>query len=237
MTRLFVLVPAAGGGARFGGALPKQYAPLAGKPVLANTLTRLRDALAPDRLFVALAADDLHFARMDGAPAGVETLRCGGATRSETVRNAVAALAGTCAAADWLLVHDAARPCVPRDALARLVEHLRDDDVGGLLAVPVADTLKRSDGDADAPRSAATVPRTGLWQAQTPQMFRFGVLQRAFADARALAATDEAQAVEALGLKPQLIRGSPANLKITFGDDLAVAAAVLAAQRAEENRP
>ncbi|MFO1324936.1 MAG: 2-C-methyl-D-erythritol 4-phosphate cytidylyltransferase [Burkholderiales bacterium] len=233
MARLVALVPAAGGGARFGGALPKQYAQLAGLPVLAHTLARLRDALAPDATYVALADDDLHFERMDGRPPDAEALRCGGATRGATVRNALAAIASRCAADDWLLVHDAARPCVPRDALVRLVEHLRDDVVGGLLAVPVADTLKRSDGDVDAPRAMGTVSRAGLWQAQTPQMFRFGVLQRAFADERVLAATDEAQAVEALGLAPRLVRGSPANLKITFADDLVVAAAILAAQRQE----
>ncbi len=237
MARLFILVPAAGGGARFGHPLPKQYALLAGLPVLVHSLTRLVDMLAPAGTFVALAADDLHYDRMPGRPADVVALRCGGATRAETVRNALAELADRCGDDDWLLVHDAARPCVPRDALARLVEHLRDDAVGGLLAVPVADTLKRSDNDADAPHAVATVPRAGLWQAQTPQMFRFGVLRRAFDDERALACTDEAQAVEALGLAPQLVRGSAANLKITYPDDLTLAAAVLAAQAAEDSPP
>jgi 2-C-methyl-D-erythritol 4-phosphate cytidylyltransferase len=231
--RTFVLVPAAGGGARFGGALPKQYALLAGVPVLARTLERLATAVAPAATFVAIAADDLHFERMAGRPADVVALRCGGATRAATVRNALAALAGRCADDDWILVHDAARPCVPRDALARLAEHLRDEPVGGLLAVPVADTVKRSDGDADAPRAAATVPRGGLWLAQTPQAFRYAVLTRAFAAATADACTDEAQAVEALGLAPRLVRGSPANLKITYPEDLALAAAILAAQATE----
>lgn len=232
--RTFVLVPAAGGGARFGGALPKQYALLSGVPVLAHTLERLATALAPAATFVAIAADDLHFERMPGRPRAAVALRCGGATRAATVRHALAAIADRCADDDWILVHDAARPCVPRDALARLTEHLRDEPVGGLLAVPVADTLKRSDGDADAPRAAATVPRGGLWQAQTPQMFRYAVMRRAFAPDAADAYTDEAQAVEALGLAPRLVRGSPANLKITFPEDLALAAAILAAQAAEE---
>jgi 2-C-methyl-D-erythritol 4-phosphate cytidylyltransferase len=234
MARRLVLIPAAGGGARFGGALPKQYAPLAGVPVLARTLARLHDVLAPDAMFVALAPDDLHFERMAGRPPGVVALRCGGGTRASTVRNALAAIATSCADDDWIVVHDAARPCVPRDALARLVEHLRDDETGGLLAIPVADTLKRGDNDADAPHAVATVARAGLWQAQTPQMFRYGVLRRAFAAESALACTDEAQAVEALGLAPLLVRGSPANLKITYPEDLALAAAILAAQAAEE---
>jgi 2-C-methyl-D-erythritol 4-phosphate cytidylyltransferase len=233
MARLFVLIPAAGGGTRFAGAVPKQYATLGDLPVLVHSLSRLHEALAPFAMLVALAEDDLHFERMAGRPANVIALRCGGPTRAHTVRNALAKLVDCCRNDDWLLVHDAARPCVPGDALSRLIEHLRDDEVGGLLAVPVADTLKRSDNDADAPRALATVPRSGLWQAQTPQMFRFGVLQRAFADPGALAATDEAQAVEALGLRPQLIRGSPANIKITYPDDLELAAAVLAAQARE----
>ena len=231
--RMFALVPAAGGGARFGGALPKQYALLAGVPVLARTLERLATAIAPAATFVAIAADDLHFERMAGRPADVVALRCGGATRAATVRNALAALAGRCADDDWILVHDAARPCVPRDALARLAHHLRDEPVGGLLAVPVADTVKRSDGDVDAPRVAATVPRGGLWLAQTPQAFLYGVLTRAVAAETADACTDEAQAVEALGLAPRLVRGSPANLKITYPEDLAEAAAILAAQATE----
>jgi 2-C-methyl-D-erythritol 4-phosphate cytidylyltransferase len=236
MPRHFALVAAAGGGARFGANVPKQYLALAGVPVLVRTLERLRNGLAPDTMFVALAPDDLGYERMEGRPADVVALRCGGSTRAATIRNALQALEARCDPDDWLLVHDAARPCVPLDALARLREHLRDDPVGGLLAVPVADTLKRSNGDADAPGAVATVPRLGLWQAQTPQMFRFGVLQRAFAGEAALACTDEAQAVEALGLVPRLVRGSPANLKITFAEDLAFAAAILAWQTAEERQ-
>ena len=233
MARRFVLIPAAGGGARFGGAVPKQYALLAGVPVLARTLARLSDVLAPDGMFVALAPDDLYFDRMTDCPHGVTALRCGGHTRAATVRNALGALSASVADDDWVLVHDAARPCVPRDALARLVERLRCDETGGLLAIPVADTLKRGDNDADAPHAVATVARAGLWQAQTPQMFRYGVLRRAFAAESALACTDEAQAVETLGRAPLLVRGSPANLKITYPEDLALAVAILAAQAAE----
>ncbi len=235
MARRFVLVPAAGGGSRFGTAQPKQYALLDGRPVLAHTLARLADAVAPEGIFVALAAEDLYFERMAGGHVDATVLRCGGATRAETVRNALAAMSEQCADDDWILVHDAARPCVPRDALARLLHHLRDDATGGLLAVPVADTLKRSDGDVDAPGVVGTVARTGLWQAQTPQMFRYGVLTRAFSRAEALSCTDEAQAVEALGLSPRLVRGSPANIKITYAEDLQLAGAILAAEAAGES--
>jgi len=230
MPRMFALVPAAGGGSRFGGTLPKQYALLAGRPLLARTLDRLREALDLDGIAVAIAPDDLHYDRVIGARDGVTVLRAGGPARSDTVRNALQALAETCRDDDWILVHDAARPCVPHDALARLVAHVEHDATGGLLAVPVADTLKRGDGDVDAPRVLRTEDRAGLWQAQTPQMFRYGVLVRACADSAARDCTDEAQAVEAIGLAPRLVRGSRANLKVTFPDDLQLAAAILASQ-------
>ncbi|MEP7328955.1 MAG: 2-C-methyl-D-erythritol 4-phosphate cytidylyltransferase [Betaproteobacteria bacterium] len=234
MPRYFALVPAAGGGSRFGAAMPKQYAMLAGAPVLAQTLTRLQQGPQLDGLFVVLATEDREYERMGPQSNVVTALRCGGETRAATVANALSTLAATCADDDWLLVHDAARPCVPRDALSRLVEHLHDDNVGGLLAIPVADTLKRSDRDADAPRVSTTEPRAHLWLAQTPQMFRFGVLRRAFTAPGALLVTDEAQAVEALGKKPRLIPGSPENIKITYPADLALATAILAAQRTGE---
>ena len=232
--RLWALVPAAGGGSRFGGSTPKQYAPLAGRPLLACTLDRLQGALPLDGIVVVIAPDDRHYDELIGARAGVTVLREGGRTRSETVRNGLRALAATCRDDDWILVHDAARPCVPRDALLRLVTDLGCDAVGGLLAVPVADTLKRGGGDAEAPVVLRTEDRGQLWQAQTPQMFRHGVLNRALAQAVARESTDEAQAVEALGLSPRLIRGSGANLKVTFPDDLRLAAAILAAQPTDE---
>jgi 2-C-methyl-D-erythritol 4-phosphate cytidylyltransferase len=231
-SRLFALVPAAGGGSRFGAAIPKQYARLEGKPLLAWTLARLRAALDLRTIAVALAPDDDRYDREIGACEAVTVLRCGGRTRSDTVRNALRALAGTCGDADWILVHDAARPCVPAEALARLVAQVSDDAVGGLLAIPVADTLKRAEGPGDgaAPRVLRTENRAGLWQAQTPQMFRYGVLVRALADPAASECTDEAQAVESLGLSPRLVRGSLANIKVTFPDDLDLAAAILASQ-------
>jgi 2-C-methyl-D-erythritol 4-phosphate cytidylyltransferase len=237
MARIFVLIPAGGGGARFGGTAPKQYAALAGKPLLLHTLLRLQQALSPELTVVALSANDIHYEREIGRRDGVMTLHCGGSTRAATVDNALRAMRDTCGEDDWVLVHDAARPCVPADALRRLVAHLEHDETGGLLAIPVADTLKRSDGDADAPRVLSTADRTGLWQAQTPQMFRYAALTRAFAHPGALECTDEAQAVEAVGGRPRLVRGSPANIKVTFMDDLALAAAIVAAQTASGEMP
>jgi 2-C-methyl-D-erythritol 4-phosphate cytidylyltransferase len=230
VTRRFAIVPAAGAGERFGAGLPKQYADLAGQPILARTLDRLA-ALRCARTFVVLAADDRDYERTIGTREGVGVLRCGGATRTATVRNALRAIAAQVSAEDWMLVHDAVRPCVPRDALARLVDELADDPVGGLLAIPVADTLKRADGG----RAVGTANREALWQAQTPQMFRYAILAQALARDPQTAFTDDAQAVEALAATgacapPRLIRGSTANLKITYTEDLALAVAILATQ-------
>jgi len=237
--RLLALVPAAGGGARFGADRPKQYADLAGRPLVARTLDRLATALSLDALLVAIAPDDALYDALIGTRPDVEVLRCGGGTRAETVANALATLASRCADDDWVLVHDAARPCVPAAALQRLVGELGDDQVGGLLAVPLADTLKREDPEIPA-RVLRTEARAGLWQAQTPQMFRYGVLRRALAATSAAAATDEAQAVEALAAaggctRPWLVAGSSLNLKVTYPADLALAAAILALQENQES--
>jgi 2-C-methyl-D-erythritol 4-phosphate cytidylyltransferase len=233
--RLIALVPAGGGGSRFGGGIPKQYAELRGAPMLLRTLERLDAALALDRLYVAVAPDDAR-CREALAPLGgrAVVLSCGGSTRAATVRNALRAIAGACADDDWILVHDAARPCVPRDALQRLVAALRDDAVGGLLALPVADTLKRGSGPGADVRVVRTEDRNGLWQAQTPQMFRLGLLRRALDD-ESENVTDEAQAIERLAAAggcamPRLVEGSALNVKITYPADLALATAILMLQ-------
>jgi len=232
--RTWIIVPAAGGGTRFGSGAPKQYADLAGAPVLARTLDRLAtlDAAA---IVVALAPDDRYFDELIGARRGVLPLRCGGATRGATVRKALQAIAPRAGDDDWILVHDAARPCVPREALARLLQELAGDTVGGLLALPLGDTLKRATAIDDPPRVLRTEAREGLWLAQTPQMFRHRLLAAAHGLDVAGECTDEAQVIEALAATgvcpmPKLVRGSGTNLKITFRDDLALAAAILRLQ-------
>lgn len=232
--RTWIIVPAAGGGARFGTTHPKQYADLAGAPMLARTLDRLGTVDA-EAIVVALVPDDAHFDNLIGTRQRVEALRCGGTTRAATVRNALRALAGTCEGDDWILVHDAARPCVPRESLARLTRELADDAVGGLLALPLADTLKRAAADDDVPRVMRTEDRAGLWLAQTPQMFRYRFLCAAHMLDAARDHTDEAQAIEALSATgvcamPRLVLGSSANIKVTYSGDLALAAAILTAQ-------
>jgi 2-C-methyl-D-erythritol 4-phosphate cytidylyltransferase len=225
--RCFALIAAAGRGTRFASERPKQYAALRGKPVVVHAIERVAAAFACERALVLLAPDDRWYAQVVGDLPGVAALACGAASRAETVRNGLAALATFAADADFVLVHDGVRPCVDRASLSRLRDALADDPVGGLLAVPVAATLKRDDGHGRALRTEA---REGLWAAQTPQMFRYGVLRAALARDDVASLTDEAQAVEALGHRPRLVEGSATNIKVTFADDLALAEAILAQQ-------
>jgi 2-C-methyl-D-erythritol 4-phosphate cytidylyltransferase len=222
MPRYFAIVPAAGSGSRFGAELPKQYLPLAGRPLIYHTLLALCRSPHIDRVLVVLAPDDRHWRTHDWRDLGpkLETVYAGGATRADSV---LAGLQATAAADDdWVLVHDAARPCLSQVMLDALVSELSDDAVGGLLAVPVADTLKRAGENC---RVAATESRDGLWQAQTPQMFRYAALQRALEAGRNV--TDEAGAIEATGQAPKLVKGDASNLKVTFPADLALAELIL----------
>lgn len=229
--RLWFVVPAAGASRRVGAATPKQYLDLLGRTVLEHSLRVLLSHAGVAGGVVALAAHDEGWSRLPaGLRSRVWTAR-GGEERCHSVLAGLAALAGA-GDDDWVLVHDAARPCLAAADLERLVATCRDDAVGGLLAVPVADTVKRAGADG---RVAETVRREGLWRAQTPQMFRLGLLRRALESAIGAgeAPADEATAVERLGLRPLLVEGSPFNIKITHPADLEFAARVLVA-RAQE---
>lgn len=156
----------------------------------------------------------------------ITVLRVGGATRAMSVSNALAQIDSAMAEDDWVLVHDAARPCLNPEHVRNMIDILREEAVGGLLAVPLADTLKQADGGG---RVVRTLPREGLWQAQTPQMFRYGLLSRALKTC--LDVTDEAGAVEACGFSPRLIPAATTNFKVTYPQDLALAAQILQARR------
>jgi 2-C-methyl-D-erythritol 4-phosphate cytidylyltransferase len=223
--RRYGLIPAAGQGARLGGETPKQYLELRSEPMVAHAVRALLACPAIEVAFVVLAPDDERWVTHDWRSFGdrVAPLWCGGATRRDSVLNGLVAMANVVNPDDWVLVHDAARPCLARADVERLIEAVGEDESGGLLAVPLADTLKRADEDG---RVAATEPREGLWLAQTPQMFRHGTLLRALGGVAH--ATDEATAVEALGLKPKLVPGSVRNLKVTYAGDLPIAAALIA---------
>jgi len=221
--KCYVLVPCAGSGERAGAGGPKQYRQIAGRAVVAHTLAALARVPRIEKTLVVLAPDDHDFAANAPGFAGwVE--RCGGSTRAASVAAGLKALARRGVRAhDWVLVHDAARCLVAPAALDRLIDVCRADVVGGLLALPLADTLKQ--GDADD-RVIATLDRSGKWAAQTPQMFRLGVLQQALARAGDQV-TDEASAIEALGHAPRLVRGEPDNFKLTWPADFALAERLL----------
>ncbi|MBN9428943.1 MAG: 2-C-methyl-D-erythritol 2,4-cyclodiphosphate synthase [Burkholderiales bacterium] len=230
--RCFAVVPAGGVGARLGAGEPKQYLSLAGRSMLQWSVQALLAADWIERVLVVVAPGDERAGQLLAGWPRVEVLARGGATRRDTVSAGLAALAaGGAAAGDWVLVHDAARPGLERDALERLRAEVADSPVGGLLAVPVGDTVKRcavagdagDDAAASSPSSparasvAATVPRDHLWLAQTPQMFRLGLLADAL---RRFDATDEASAIEQAGHAPRLIEGARDNFKVTTADDL-----------------
>jgi 2-C-methyl-D-erythritol 4-phosphate cytidylyltransferase len=226
---IFALIPAAGSGTRVAGGEPKQYRPIAGRPMLWHAI---RAVCVPrvQSVFVVLAANDERFARQDwSAFAGrVQPLYCGGSSRRDSVYNGLVATSGSVDPDDWLLVHDAARPCLAARDVQNLVRECESDAIGGLLALPVADTVKQAGKDeAGVMRVAATLDRAQLWLAQTPQMFRAGLLAQALQQASP-AVTDEASAVESLGLKPRLVAGSRDNLKVTYPEDFAVAESILA---------
>jgi 2-C-methyl-D-erythritol 4-phosphate cytidylyltransferase/2-C-methyl-D-erythritol 2,4-cyclodiphosphate synthase len=221
----WLVMPAAGSGRRFGGGTPKQYLPLGRRCLIEHALAPFLEDPHCVGVVVALDPDDARFETLPPAADRRLWRVAGGARRSDSVRNALAAVA----APDdtWVLVHDAARPCVTRDDIDALLAGCAPDAVGGLLAAPVADTLKRADAAQCVLKSP---PREGLWRALTPQMFRLGLLRRALQAAQDAGRdpTDEAQAVEWLGEAPRLIAGNPGNIKITTAADLALAAALLA---------
>lgn len=225
-SHVFALIPAAGSASRMGGEVPKQYAPLGGRTMLEHAIDALLADARIERVLVVVAPGDVRHRRL-ACDARVEFVAAGGASRAESVRNGLARLAMSASAEDWVLVHDAARPCLAREELTALIDALIDDPVGGLLAVPVADTIKREDQG----RVAQTVERACLWRALTPQMFRLGVLDDAFERVRDPAAiTDESSAVERIGHAPRLVPGHASNIKVTRPDDLPLAEAILRLQ-------
>jgi 2-C-methyl-D-erythritol 4-phosphate cytidylyltransferase len=224
----YALIPAAGSGTRLGASMRKQYVALAGRPMLWHAV---RAVCVPpvESVFVVLARDDATFATHDWRAFGerLEPLYCGGETRRDSVYNGLVAAMATLEADDWILVHDAARPCLPAGDLANLVRETENDEVGGILGLPIADTVKKvSKDEGGVQRVALTENRSLLWLAQTPQMFRAGVLLQALGRAKGTP-TDEAAAVEALGLKPRVVAGSRENFKVTWPEDLAIAESIL----------
>jgi 2-C-methyl-D-erythritol 4-phosphate cytidylyltransferase len=228
--RRWAIVPAAGQGSRFGAARPKQYMPLLERPLLSWTLAGLLAEPRIDGIVVALAPGDSHWQAVPEFQ-DPRVRRCtGGLRREHSVALGLEALDSDSRDTDWALVHDAARPCLRRSDLDLLFGTLAADAGGGLLAVAVSDTLKRDDGEQ---RVGETVARDRLWRALTPQMFRYGLLRRALRLCleRDRAVTDEASAIESLGLRPRLVRGRADNIKVTNPEDAALAEAILRSEK------
>lgn len=222
--RYWALIPCAGSGSRAGSAGPKQYQPVAGQPMVRHTLAAFAAVPRIERTLVVVAPGDRFL--QPQATAAYAVADCGGATRAASVSNGLAVLRRQGAGGnDWVLVHDAARCLVTPQQIMQLIEACAQDEVGGLLALKLPDTLKQErDG-----RVAATLERSDKWLAQTPQMFRLDLLQRALQQAGAQV-TDESSAIEALGLAPRLVSGSAQNFKVTYPEDFALAEAVLRAR-------
>ncbi len=217
MPTCVAILPAAGSGSRFGSALPKQFTLLGQDMLVVHTLRALLQEPRIQKIHVVLDPEHQNLISWSQWQGRVQPCPGAGASRAETVRNAVEHLRQHYSADTWVLVHDAARPCVSASALARLLDTLWNDPVGGLLAIPVADTLKRQDPTL---RVLTTVDRSGLWAAQTPQMFPLQLLAEALQRVSSLEqVTDEASAIEAMGLQPLLVMGESTNIKVTYPAD------------------
>lgn len=221
--RYWAVIPAAGVGSRMGEAIPKQYLSLRGRPLLEHSLSRMLTHPGMAGTVVVISAGDEYWPSVANRFAGRELLVAqGGAERCHSVMHGLQALAGRVGTQDWVLVHDAARPCVRREDVDALMGQLRDHPVGGLLGIPVADTMKRSDRQGNV---IETIDRNGLWRALTPQMFRYGLLRQALQSAleQGRLVTDEAAAMELAGHIPRMVEGHPDNIKVTRPQDLMMA--------------
>ena len=234
MSKFFAFIPAAGSGSRMGNKLPKQYLSLAGRPMIYHAVRTLCFSSEITSVFVVLDSEDSEWLKYDWSEFSSKLIvfNCGGETRAMSILNGLktASEASFIGDDDWVLVHDAARPCLSEELLKKLLNELADDAVGGLLAVPLSDTLKRSDTND---RVKKTESRKDLWQAQTPQMFRYKLLMDALCKPDSITMTDDASAVETLGLYPKLVLGDVHNIKITYPQDLTLAELILQAQQGE----
>lgn len=214
-----------------GGETPKQYLSVLGRPLIHYAVAALCRHARISRVYVVLAPEDTLWKSYDWSAftGKLKPLYCGGAERFESVRNGLDAIQGEVGFEDWVLVHDAARPGLSGELLDSLIGEVGNDPFGGLLAVPVADTLKRADADN---RVLRTEPRDKLWQAQTPQMFRYGLLQRALSLLDGAVVTDEAQAVERMGFQAKLVAGDITNFKVTYPQDVKLAELILSGAKA-----
>ena len=227
--RVWAVVPAAGKGMRMGAEVPKQYLPLAGKPVVQHTLEVLSGHAQVAGVAIVISADDTVWPSLAGSMRWDLRVATGGVERCHSVLAGLNILGEVADDDDWVMVHDAARPCLRATDIDRMISELKLSTWGGILAVPVGDTLKRCNAANEIEK---TVDRTQLWRALTPQMFRIGTLRAAIGAAleKSIVVTDEAQAIEAVGGIPRVVQGHADNIKITHPADLALAKIFLQAQ-------
>jgi 2-C-methyl-D-erythritol 4-phosphate cytidylyltransferase len=230
-SKIIALIPAAGTGTRLGDSLPKQYLDINGQPLIVYTLQALARVSRIAKIIVVLSPEDQHWRGLvandsstwAALSARVETINVGGKSRRDSVLNGLNAIEKTDA---WIMVHDAARPCIRSELIEQFIDELENDSIGGLLALPLSDTIKLDDGNL---RVAKTLPRENIWRAQTPQMFKFDLLKKALTASPN--ATDEAEAIEATGHQPKLVMGDSANLKVTYAADLKLAKMLLSEEQ------
>ena len=227
--KFWAVIPAAGSGNRMGTEIPKQYLKIRGRYILEYTVSRFTGVGAMQGIVVVISENDAYWHELEASRNDRVMSAIGGRERYHSVLNGLYRLRDLAGDEDWILVHDAARPCVREQDIRVLMENVKDHTVGGLLGVPARDTMKRADANEEI---AETIPRQGLWHALTPQMFRKGMLQRAIEKAisERVEITDEAQAVELAGFRPKLVAGHPDNIKITRMNDLPLAELFLSQQ-------
>lgn len=230
--RYWFVIPAAGIGTRMNAGKPKQYLILGSRTILEHTLSRIFSLPNLAGVVVALSPEDTHWKSLTIFNNPLIHIATGGASRAESVLNSLDYLSGRASSKDWVLVHDAARPCVTLASIKKLCDELTDSQIGGILSVPVSDTIKRV---ADLNEIQATVDRSPLWQAQTPQMFRYQLLRDCLTSALTnnQNITDESSALELCGYKPLVIEGRSDNIKVTRPDDLVLAEFILQQQEKE----
>jgi 2-C-methyl-D-erythritol 4-phosphate cytidylyltransferase len=227
MPQYHVLIPCAGNGSRMQAVAPKQYLSLNGKPILRHAIDTFETMPIVSKIFIVISAEDTYWSdKLLQGCHKTQVLPCGGDSRAASVHQGLQAMMAQVDGDDWILVHDAARPGVDVQMVQRLIDAMQPTDIGGLLALPLADTLKRADASQHV---SATIPREALWQAQTPQMFKVGMLQQALMSSLDRQPTDEAQVMEWAGHSPKLVLGDLKNLKITYPHDIAVVSALMQA--------
>lgn len=229
MPSYHVLIPSAGHGARMQSDIPKQYLMLNGKPILQHAIDTFEAIPEIASIVIVVAKQDAYWQPklIENSPKS-RVIECGGETRAASVLNGLRMLGAAVASNDWILVHDAARPGIDKLMIERLFDAISEADIGAILALPLADTLKKSDADT---LIAETIPRERLWQAQTPQMFRHAILEQALSTHLSRQPTDEAQAIEWMGHRPKLVLGDLKNMKITYPHDLKVVSALMQAEK------